>query len=190
MKNTASFQHPSHNSTNSCCSTSTSSVGSESRTPISADCTSFPTGEPQPCLMLFLQQPFYPFLSHSLGKGQAKRWAFLGLLEPRAAEWVGCLLPAPSHPSGVIREDRHCQSGHVSLSHASIPAQLSDQVSASPELWQRTGTVCKQPRAVNKRERLHSIRIWARLLILVLLIQFLHHCTTQFEASEFFNGYC
>lgn len=52
--------------------------------------------------------------------------------------------------------------------------------------------VCKQPRAVNKGERLRSIKIWARLTLvdfgfLDFVFTPLHY---SFEASEFFNGYC
>lgn len=59
--------------------------------------------------------------------------------------------------------------------HARITAQLSDQVSASSELWQRTLTFCKQPRAVNKCKRLHSIKIGAILTLVDFVFTTLHY---------------
>lgn len=144
----------------------------------------------------FLQQPFNPFFSHSLGKGQS-----MAVLRPEqevgtgAGGAQGCRAVCPISP---VRADRRgqtlsvwtCQS--VSLCPASIPAQLSDQVSASPEPWQRTRRVCKQPRAVNKRKNSHSIEIQTRLAPVdfgfVDLVFKPLHCS--FEASEFFNGCC
>lgn len=107
--------------------------------------------------------------------------------------WLRALCPIPP-----IRGDRRGQTlsvwtrQSVSLHHASIPAQLLDQVSASPDPWQRTRRVCKQPRAVNKSEHSPSIEMQTCLTPVdfgfVDLVFTPLHCS--FEASEFFNCCC